>query len=109
MPVSMAALADDLAAESGELRTVLAGLDAPTWRQDTPAEGWTILDQLTHLAYFDDVALRAAVDPDAFLAEKEAMADRGGLNPDAIAARFNDLDPVTVLTWFDDARARSRF
>ena len=65
MPVSMTALCDDLAAESAELRRVLAGLSEDEWRAPTPAAGWTIGDQVSHLAYFDDVALRSATDEDA--------------------------------------------
>jgi uncharacterized protein (TIGR03084 family) len=106
MPVSMAALCDDLAAESAELRSVLAGLSEARWREDTPAAGWTIADQVSHLAYFDDVALRSATDPEAFIAEKEAMDAAGGVSPDTIAARFRDLSGAELLTWFDDARAR---
>jgi hypothetical protein len=44
MPVSMTALADDLAAESAVLRGMVAGLDAAGWARETPAEGWTIAD-----------------------------------------------------------------
>ncbi len=106
MPVSMTALLDDLAAETAELRAVLAGLDEATWRADTPAAGWTIADQVSHLAYFDDVALRSATDPEAFTAEKDAMDAEGGVNPDTIAARFRDLSGAELLTWFDEARAR---
>lgn len=106
MPVSMAALCDDLAAESGELRAVLAGLSEAQWREDTPAAGWTVADQVSHLAYFDDVALRSATDPDAFAAEKAQMDAEGGVNPDTIAARFRDLPGSELLTWFDDARGR---
>ena len=85
---------------------MLAGLDEATWRADTPAAGWTIADQVSHLAYFDDVALRSATDPEAFTAEKDAMDAEGGVNPDTIAARFRDLSGAELLTWFDEARAR---
>ena len=50
MPVSMPALAADLAAESAVLRALLAGLDEEGWRRPTPAAGWTIADQVSHLA-----------------------------------------------------------
>jgi uncharacterized protein (TIGR03084 family) len=106
MPVSMTALCDDLAAESAQLRTVLAGLGEADWRRETPAVGWTIADQVSHLAYFDDVALRSATDPAAFAAEKDAMDAEGGVNPDTIAAPFHDLPGTELLTWFDDARGR---
>nr|WP_218890635.1 TIGR03084 family metal-binding protein [Actinomycetospora corticicola] len=100
----MDALADDLAAESAELRAVLAALTEDQWRQETPAEGWTILDQVSHLAYFDDVALRSATDPDAFAAEKAAMDAEGGVSPDTIAARFRSMSGADMLAWFDEAR-----
>ncbi len=106
MPVSMAALCEDLADESAELRTVLAGLSEAQWREDTPAAGWTIADQVSHLAYFDDVALRSATDPEAFDAEKAQMDAEGGVNPDTIAERFRDLTGSELLTWFDEARGR---
>lgn len=106
MPVSMDALADDLAAESAVLRDLLAPLREQEWRLPTPAEGWSIGDQVSHLAYFDDVAVRSATDPDAFAAEKERMDAEGGVNPDAIAARFRDLPGERLLSWFDEARER---
>ncbi len=106
MPVSMTALCDDLAAESAELRRVLAGLSEDEWRAPTPAAGWTIGDQVSHLAYFDDVALRSATDPEAFAAEKAQMDAEGGVSPDTIAERFRDLSGAELLTWFDDARGR---
>ena len=106
MPVSMTALCDDLAAESAELRAVLAGLSEAEWQQDTPAAGWTIADQVSHLAYFDDVALRSATDPEAFAAEKAQMDAEGGVSPDTIAERFRDLTGSQLLAWFDEARAR---
>ncbi|HEY2195562.1 MAG TPA: TIGR03084 family metal-binding protein [Actinomycetospora sp.] len=106
MPVSMTALCDDLAAESAELRHVLAGLPEADWRRETPASGWTIGDQVSHLAYFDDVALRSATDPEAFAAEKAQMDAEGGVSPDTIAERFRALSGAELLTWFDDARGR---
>jgi uncharacterized protein (TIGR03084 family) len=106
MPVSMTALADDLAAESAELRAILAPLDHHGWSRDTPAEGWTIADQVSHLAYFDDVALQAATDQEAFRAELETIEAEGGVNPDAVAARFRDLSGGELLRWFDLSRQR---
>jgi uncharacterized protein (TIGR03084 family) len=106
MPVSMSALADDLAAESVEVRALVTGLDAAGWRRDTPAEGWTIADQVSHLAYFDDVAVQSAVDPDAFRAEQERIEAGGGVDPDGVAAQFRDLSGGELLRWFDLSRER---
>lgn len=106
MPVSMVALTDDLAAESAEMRALVAGLDAAGWRRGTPAEGWTVADQVSHLAYFDDVAVQSAVDPDAFRAEQERIQAAGGVNPDAVAAQYRDLSGGELLRWFDLSRER---
>ncbi|MEJ8278697.1 TIGR03084 family metal-binding protein [Pseudonocardia spirodelae] len=106
MPVSMQALADDLAAESADLRVLLAPLPDEDWRRDTPAVGWTIGDQVSHLAHFDDVAVRSATDPDAFRADLARIAAAGGVDPDTIAAGYRDLSGAALLTWFDDARGR---
>jgi uncharacterized protein (TIGR03084 family) len=100
----MTALADDLTAESAELRGLLTGLDESGWRRDTPAEGWTIADQVSHLAYFDDVAVQSAADPDAFRAELERIQAAGGVDPDAVAARYRDLSGAELLRWFDRSR-----
>ena len=100
MPVSMSGLADDLAAESAVLRGLLVPLDEDGWRQPTPAAGWSVLDQVTHLAWFDEAALRSALQPEAFAAEQ---ADP---DPDGVAAAYRDRSGAEVLAWFDDARSR---
>ncbi|MGQ0576560.1 MAG: maleylpyruvate isomerase N-terminal domain-containing protein, partial [Pseudonocardia sp.] len=82
MPVSMAALADDLAAESAELRAMLAGLDEKGWRRPTPAAGWSVGDQVSHLAHFDDVAVRSAVDTQGFRADFDMIEAECALDPD---------------------------
>jgi uncharacterized protein (TIGR03084 family) len=104
MPVDMAALAADLAAESVVTRELVAGLDEPGWSTPTPAAGWNIKDQISHLAYFDEVALHAAIDPDQFRAELAAAPQDA--DPDAIAARYRDRAGAELLAWFDTARAQ---
>ena len=106
MPVSMDALADDLAEESAVLRGLLAPLDEGGWRRDTPAAGWTVADQVSHLAHFDDVAVRSATEPDAFVAYRDRIEADGGIDPDTIAAGFRGLTGAQLLTWYDEARAR---
>ncbi|MCW0215586.1 MAG: TIGR03084 family metal-binding protein [Pseudonocardia sp.] len=106
MPVSMDALADDLAAESAVVRALLVGLDEDGWRRDTPAEGWTIADQVSHLAHYDDVAVQSATDPEAFAAELARIDAEGGVNPDVVAARHRHLSGAELLAWFDGSRAQ---
>jgi uncharacterized protein (TIGR03084 family) len=50
-------IVDDLGAEQAALDALVADLDEPGWDMPTPAEGWTIRDQIAHLAFFDEVAV----------------------------------------------------
>jgi uncharacterized protein (TIGR03084 family) len=102
VPVEMDGLADDLAAESADLRVLLAPLTAAGWRRSTPAAGWTIADQVTHLAHYDEAAVRSATAPAAFRAEPAA----GGADPDGVAERYRAMSGPAALAWFDEARAR---
>ena len=99
-------LIDDLLAESAALRQVLAGLAAADWGLATPAAGWTVTDQVTHLAYFDDAARRSVTEPEQFTAEAEQIAATGADFIDQVAARYRDTPPADVLAWFEQARAR---
>jgi uncharacterized protein (TIGR03084 family) len=100
MPADMNELASDLAAETAVLRGLAAGLDEPAWRRPTPAPGWSIADQVSHLAYFDGLAVQSAVRPREF----EARQAGGGSGPDEVAARYRSLPPAELLAWFDRAR-----
>jgi len=105
MPVDMTALAADLAAESAVTRALVAGLDEAGWHTPTPAAGWDIADQISHLAYFDEVTVTSALEPEKFKAELAEAEASGGINPDTIAARFRDRSGAQLLDWFDTARA----
>ena len=104
MGVDMAALAADVSAESVVTRDLISGLDEAGWHTPTPAAGWDITDQVSHLAYFDEVTIASAVDQEAFTAERTAAEATGGIDPDTIAARFHDLSGAEMLAWFDTAR-----
>ncbi len=105
MPTDPAALLTDLAAETAALHDLIDPLPDAAWRSATPAPGWTIGDQVGHLAYFDDVAVTAATDPRAF-ASLQASFTAAGENPDTIAARYRTLGPAELGDWFGRARAR---
>lgn len=105
MPADMNALADDVAAEAVALRLLVASLAGRGWQQATPAPGWTIADQVSHLAHFDEVAVQSATRPREFDAELARTDAVGGIDPDAIADRYRTMSPAELLPWFDDARA----
>jgi uncharacterized protein (TIGR03084 family) len=70
------ALGRDALAEHDDLRAILVDVPPGDWERPTPAAGWTIRDQISHLAYFDGAARLSMADPDAFRAARaEAVAD----------------------------------
>ena len=105
MPADLAGLLADLAAETAVLDSLVARLDEARWRAPTPAPGWSIHDQVTHLAYFDETAAQAAADPDGFRAGAAELILLGDTFPDEIARRHAALPPAGALAWFRRARA----
>ena len=84
----------DLAAEGEALDEVLAALGPDDWARPTPAEGWTIAHQVSHLTWTDEVALLSAADPARFtdrapelLAAVDAPAGAAA-DPPALLARW---------------------
>lgn len=100
----------DLAAETAQLDTLMAGwtdLDR-TLAITTPAQGWNIHDQLVHLAFFDDVAVTAADEPDRFRAlVKDLLADSAADSTewiDRICSVRAGLSGGELLRWWTSAR-----
>jgi hypothetical protein len=67
----------DLVDETRVVDGMIAALDDAAWEWPTPAEGWWVRDQVSHLAYFDETATLAVTDPDRFRDETETLAGRG--------------------------------
>ena len=104
MAVSMADLVEDLRAEGHELEALLAPLRPADWDTPTPAEGWAIRDQVSHLAWFDDAAIRAVTAPEDFRAEA-AAALTGGVDTDDIAKQHRSMAVPKLRDWFGTSRA----
>lgn len=78
----------DLADEHAALAEVVDRLTAEDWTLPTPAEGWSVADEISHLTYFDETAAVALRDPDRFAAHKEELfAGRAGPAPDVELGR----------------------
>jgi uncharacterized protein (TIGR03084 family) len=104
MAADLSALTADLVAETAWLDQVLGALAPAQWRLATPAPGWTIADQVSHLAYFDEATLLSIRDPDLFRLDAEALAGRGSDFPDQVAAEYRHLGGAELLRWFRAAR-----
>jgi uncharacterized protein (TIGR03084 family) len=103
--VDVKQLAADLDAETRELERLLDPLAPNDWDRPTPAVGWTIRDQISHLAFFDDAATTAAVDPDRFRADLEVARTNPESITETAAARLRDIDAQELYAWFRRARA----
>lgn len=98
-------LAADVAAafrrETAALSETLAGLNEHEWALPTPAERWTVTDQVAHLTFVFDLAMTACLAPTEFTARTAAvaqvgfqaavehgLAEYGGGGPHAVYERF---------------------
>ena len=104
MPVSIPDLVQDLRAETDVLEACLTDLDDNGWAQLTPAVGWTVLDQVSHLAFFDRAVTTAVTDPDRFCRERDLAVRHLGSLVDNIAAAGRDRGRTDV--WRDFIVAR---
>jgi uncharacterized protein (TIGR03084 family) len=103
MAVSMEALLADLAAESADLTGMLAPLRPGDWELPTPAAGWAIRDQVSHLAFFDEAATLAAADPAAFTERASGEMTRADFTEE-VAREHRGRPPAELLDWLDRAR-----
>ncbi|MEV4255804.1 TIGR03084 family metal-binding protein [Spirillospora sp. NPDC049652] len=90
----------DLTAESEQIDHMVEGLPADRWAAPTPAPGWTVADQVAHLAFIYRLAGTAASDAAAFQALTErakgdfdgavnaALGDYPRADPDRLLARW---------------------
>ncbi len=90
----------DLRAEGQAWDDVVAGLHEAGWARPTPAVGWNAGYQVGHLAWTDDVTVRAATDPDAF----RALPDTDG-TVDAGAVAGGAASPAELLVRWRTSRA----
>jgi uncharacterized protein (TIGR03084 family) len=62
----MVKIITDLKAQYQELDNVVSDLYGESWHLQTPFYGWTIFDQVAHIAFFDHEALLAIENPGRF-------------------------------------------
>lgn len=99
-------LLNELEVESVLLLDFLRALDASSWELPSTAEGWAIRDQVSHLAYFDDAAVLAAVEPERFKAEAKRLWALGPTFPDVVAEEHRHLNAAALLDWLATSRSR---
>jgi uncharacterized protein (TIGR03084 family) len=95
----------DLAAEGDDLDRLVSGIDDGQWRAATPATGWTIAHQISHLAFSDRLAALAVTDAEAFRARRAGLVGDFNEGVEAGAAEFASDPPERLLSQWRDARA----
>lgn len=104
MMLGMEAICDDTAAEHEVLDQLVAPLSDADWNLPTPADGWSIRDQISHLWFFDQRALQALTDPEQFEADK-ALLLSGGRGTDASVDPGRAITPAELLAHWRRDRA----
>ncbi|MEV4557631.1 TIGR03084 family metal-binding protein [Kitasatospora sp. NPDC049285] len=100
----MDGLARDLLAEGAELDSLVAGLDAAGLATATPAAGWTVAHQLSHLAWTDRWTLLSARDPEGFAAALAREFEHGMSAVDEGAAEGAGEEPAALLGRWREGR-----
>ena len=96
----------DLRAESDFVIDRLTALAGDHWALPTPAQGWSIRDQVSHLAFFDDSTILALSDAREFRSHADELMAAGMDFPDRIAKQHRAMAPAMLLKWFIDSRRR---
>lgn len=98
----------ELAAEHADLDGLLAGLSDEQWLMPTPAEGWDIRDQVSHLADTNDICVDTITGGPRPLNE-EALKFT---SPEAFTQSGVDkgraMTPSAVLDWWRTSAAHNR-
>jgi len=105
MAAEQSVLVDDLVTESAALYGVLDQLGPAEWSMPTPATGWSVGDQGSHLAYFHETTLQSLLDPDQFRRDAELLTAGSDDFPDRIAVEHRLRSGADLPGWFRDARA----
>lgn len=99
---------DELRAEQEDLEAVLRALPPEAWLKPTPAHGWDIRDQVSHLADTEEIAHDTASGGPRQL-NTEALAFP---SPEAFTEsgceKGRAMTSAEVLTWWVDGAARTR-
>jgi uncharacterized protein (TIGR03084 family) len=95
----------DLAEECAALEAIVAPLDESGWRTPTPAAGWDVATQISHLAWTDGVAVAAATDKEQW----DAVVTAAIANPtsyiDDMALEGGRVAPADLLARWRATRA----
>jgi uncharacterized protein (TIGR03084 family) len=99
---------DDYEAEQHDLYALLGGLPDDQWRLPTPAAGWDVRDQVSHLADTEEVAYDTMTDGPRSLNVDAARFATPEAFTEAGCERGRAMAPAEVLDWWWKGAARVR-
>ncbi len=99
MADGMTAICDDLEAEHDALDAIVGSIGEADWHRLTPADGWTVRDEIGHLTYFDGTARLALTDPDAFNASVAALLEGVGQGDPTLAEARSMTGAQLLGSW----------
>ena len=91
----------DLADEQDALDRLVGTLPPADWDLPTPAEGWAVRDQISHLGFYDRNAVEAATDPAAFAASTAELLQA---RVDLSVQPARTMDASALLSWWRAGR-----
>ena len=97
----------DLIAEQNALDRIVSSIETSQWSLESPSPGWSVADQIAHLAYFDNAAALAISDPEQFqntLDDLLAMFSRGDDAEASMLASYRLMSPDELLESWREAR-----
>lgn len=103
----MKTICNDLADEYSALDALVSDLDESGWLMATPFDGWTVKDEISHLAYFDRAACLSATNPEAFKLDMQKMLE-GFAGYDQMYRKINAaggaMTSAELLAWWRKER-----
>lgn len=97
----------DLSLEYDALDAIVSGLDESEWEITTPFYGWTIKDEISHIAYFDEAAKLSATSQELFSKHMQKMLE-GFTDFDGMHKKVNavggELPVSDLLSWWRKER-----
>lgn len=103
--VTLDQLLGDLVDEHDDLDRLVSDLGDADWDRPTPAPGWAVRDQISHLAFFDEAAVLAMSDPEAFEARARALITAPGDPMQEHLDRGRAITGRELLAWWRQAAA----
>jgi uncharacterized protein (TIGR03084 family) len=99
----MAGPVAELRAEFDDLEALLAGLTSEQWLAPTPAEGWDIRDQVSHLADTNEICIDTITGGPRPLNEFARSFDSPEAFTEAGCERGRTMEPTGVLSWWNSS------